>query len=57
MLVVKYRDPLGDLGVDRRIQLKWILKTNVVIVFTGFNWVRIGSTKCSGFIRPEGGDH
>jgi hypothetical protein len=30
-----------DLGVDRKIILKWILEKQNVVVWTGFIWLRI----------------
>ena len=37
------KDPLGDLGVDGRIILRWIFRKWVVGVRTGSNWLRIGT--------------
>jgi hypothetical protein len=38
------RDRLGDLSVDGRITLKWILEKRNVKLLNGFNWLRRGST-------------
>jgi hypothetical protein len=40
---VKGRDYVGDLGIDGRITIKWILKNYSVGVWTVFIWLRIGS--------------
>jgi hypothetical protein len=37
------RDYLGDLGVDGRVILKWILNTINVRMWTRFGWLRMGS--------------
>jgi hypothetical protein len=36
---LKGKDYLGDLGVDRRIMLKWIWR-----LWTGIRWFNIGSS-------------
>jgi hypothetical protein len=40
---IKGRESLEDLGLDRRIILKWILKKQDEGVWTGFIWLRIGT--------------
>jgi hypothetical protein len=35
---------LGELGIDGRIILKWILKKENVKVWTDFMWLRIGAS-------------
>jgi hypothetical protein len=37
------RDHLGDPGVEGRIILKWIFRTWDAEVWTGSNWLRIGT--------------
>jgi len=37
------RDHLGDPGVDGRIILRWIFRKWDVGVWTGWNWLRIGT--------------
>jgi hypothetical protein len=32
----------GDVGIDGKIVLKWILKKQVVRMWTGLSWLRIG---------------
>jgi hypothetical protein len=39
----KERDHLKDRGVDGRIGLKWILERLAGRVWSGFNWLRIGT--------------
>jgi hypothetical protein len=39
---LKVRDHLGELGVDGRIILQWILKRFGVRVWNGFNLLRAG---------------
>jgi hypothetical protein len=38
----KERDRQEDRVVDGRIMLKWILKKEIVVAWTGFIWLRIG---------------
>jgi hypothetical protein len=38
------RDHLEDLAVDGKIILEWILKKQVGRVWTGFIWLRIGTS-------------
>jgi hypothetical protein len=38
---VKGRDHLGDLGVNGRIILKYMLKMSDLLVWAGLNWLRI----------------
>jgi hypothetical protein len=40
---LKGRDQLKDLGADMRIILKWSIKKSGGSVWTGFNWLRIGT--------------
>jgi hypothetical protein len=35
---------VGDRDVDRRIILRWILRKYGVRVWTGFMWIRVGSS-------------
>jgi hypothetical protein len=35
------RNHLGDLSIDERIILKWILKKQGMRMWTGFMWLRI----------------
>jgi hypothetical protein len=37
------RDHLGDPGVEERIILRWIFRKRDVGVWTGSNWLRIGT--------------
>jgi hypothetical protein len=37
---LKGRDHLGDLGVDERIILEWVLKNWVMRMWTEFIWLR-----------------
>jgi hypothetical protein len=41
---VKRRNNLRDRGADVRIILKWILNKQVLRMWTGFIWLRIGSS-------------
>jgi hypothetical protein len=41
---LKERDHLEDVGVDRRIILEWILGKQGGKVWTGFIWIRIGTS-------------
>jgi hypothetical protein len=41
---LEVRNCLGNLGIDGRIILKWILSKQGVMVWTGFTWLRIGSS-------------
>jgi hypothetical protein len=40
---LRYRDHLGDLGVDERITLRWIFRKWNVVSWTGLSWLRIGT--------------
>jgi len=40
---LRERDRLGDPGVDGRIILRWIFRKWDVGVWTGLNWLRIGT--------------
>jgi hypothetical protein len=40
---LKSRDHFGNLGVDVRIILKWILKKCYMTLWIGVMWLRIGS--------------
>jgi hypothetical protein len=40
----KERGHLGDLNIDGRIILKWLIKKYVVRMWTDFMWLRIGSS-------------
>jgi len=40
---LRYRDHLGDPGVDGRIILSWIFRKWDVVVWTGSSWLRIGT--------------
>jgi hypothetical protein len=39
--ILKGRDHLGDLGIDRRITLKWILKKHV----KGVDWIHLAQDR------------
>jgi hypothetical protein len=39
---LKRRVYLDDLDIDGKIIFRWILQKNCVMVWTGFNWHRIG---------------
>jgi hypothetical protein len=41
---MKGRDHMADLGEDGRIKLKCIVKTCGVRMWTGFIWLRIGTS-------------
>jgi hypothetical protein len=41
---LRERDQLEDVGVDGRILLQWILEKSVGMVWTGFIWLRIGTS-------------
>jgi hypothetical protein len=41
---LKGKITLGDLGIDGRAILKWTLGTQDVKAWTGFMWLRIGSS-------------
>jgi hypothetical protein len=41
---LKGRNQLEDLGVDGMIILEWILGTNDGKLWTGFIWLRIGTS-------------
>jgi hypothetical protein len=45
------RDHLGDLDVDRRIILEWILEKFIGKVWTGFIWLRIRTS--GGLLRTQ----
>jgi hypothetical protein len=40
---LRERDYLGDPGVDGRIILIWIFRKWNVVLWTGSNWLRIGT--------------
>ena len=40
---LRERDRLGDLGIDVRIILRWILRKWDVGVWTGLGWLKIGT--------------
>ena len=42
MLNLNQRDYLKDLGIDRKVILKYILKKYFISVWTGFIWPRTG---------------
>jgi hypothetical protein len=37
------KDKFGDIGADKNIVLKWILRKQDMRICTGFFWLRIGS--------------
>jgi hypothetical protein len=41
--ILRERDHLGNQGVDGRITLTWIFRKWDVEVWTGSNWLRIGT--------------
>jgi hypothetical protein len=41
---LKGTDHLGDVGIEGSIILKWILKKQVVRVYSGLNWLSIESS-------------
>jgi len=60
---LKERDHLRDILIDDRIILKWILKKQVVKMWTGLNWLGRGLVVSScehhhvlGSIKWEGGE-
>jgi hypothetical protein len=42
ILWLEGRDQIGDLGVDGKVKLKWILGKYGGEMWTGFMWLRIG---------------
>jgi hypothetical protein len=40
---LKERDHLGDADVDGRIMIRWIVRKSGVGVWTGSDWLRIGT--------------
>jgi hypothetical protein len=42
---MKGRYHIGYLGIDRIVILKWILEKGVVKMWTGFIWLRTGTSK------------
>jgi len=41
---LKGRNHVEDLGVDGKVMLGWILRTQSEEVWTGFIWLRIGAS-------------
>jgi hypothetical protein len=39
---VKGKDHVGDMCLDGRIILKWVLKKGNMSEWTGFSWIRVG---------------
>jgi hypothetical protein len=50
---LKEQDHLGDLGVDERIILRWVLHKWGMTMWIGFIWLRI-QTLCQHSLEPSG---
>jgi hypothetical protein len=51
---LKRRDHLGNLGLDESIILTWIQKKlDIVIMWTGFIWLKIGWNHVSTIINLQ----